>query len=113
VRQQQLIARLQQCQIDADDRGQAAGHESAKFATFKRGDALFEREAGGRAMQSVGVAGFVFPISRAHGGQIGENHGGGFVHGDLRRYKAYRGLVGVVDQVGGFIFDHHSIVAKN
>ncbi len=52
-------------------------------------------------MQTVGVAGLVLPVSRPHGGDVGEDDGGGFEDARLRRREAGRRLVRVVNQAGG------------
>jgi hypothetical protein len=67
VRQQHLVARLQQRDIDQADRCQPARHQHRVAAAFERGQALLEREAGGRAVQAVGVAAAIEPGAATFG----------------------------------------------
>ncbi|MNT17796.1 hypothetical protein D3C72_1529710 [compost metagenome] len=101
VGNQHLVAGLQERERDQRDRGQPAGHEQAFGAAFERGQAFFEREGGGRAVQAVGVAGLGLPVARAHGGDVGEEHGRGLEHAGLRRSEGGRRRVGMVDQGRG------------
>ena len=101
VGQQHFIARFEQAQIHQRQRSQTAGRQQALQAAFQRGDALFERERGGRAVQAVGVGAFVHPLALAHGRHVGKEHGRRLVHRRLRSLEFRRRNVGVVYEPGG------------
>ena len=101
--QQQLVAGGEQRQVHERDRRQPAGHELALPPALERGDALLEREGGGRAVQAVGVAGPAAPVACAHRRDVPEQHRRGLVDADLRRAEAGRWLVGMVDERAGSV----------
>ena len=101
VGDQHLVAGFKQRQGDVGNRRQAAGHQHALQATLQRAQPFLQHVGGGRAVQTVGVAGFVFPLAAAHGGDVGEDHRGGLEHARLRRSKALGRGVGVVNQPSG------------
>ena len=63
VGDQHLVAGFQKRQCHVGNRRQTARHQHALQATFQRGDALFQREGGRRAVQAVGVAVLVLPVA--------------------------------------------------
>ncbi|OIQ66960.1 hypothetical protein GALL_514670 [mine drainage metagenome] len=101
VGQQHAVALLQQGKIDEGDGRQPGGAEDAVPSAVERGQPLLEDEGGGRAVQAVGIAGLATPVACAHGGHVGEQHGGGVVHAGLDRAEACWRLVGMVLQAGG------------
>ena len=99
-RQQHLVARRQQRQIDHRHRRQAAGHQHALQPAFQRGDALLQQEGGGRPVQAVGVAVAAAPVACAQRRGVGEDHRAGLEDPRRGRLEASGRLVGVVDQFG-------------
>ena len=98
---QQFVTTLQKRHADQHHRRQTAGHQSAKLTAFERGNALFQQESGWRAVQAVGIAGFVLPVAGAQGSDVWEDDSGCPVDGGRHSLKACGWLVGVVDQCGG------------
>ena len=101
VGDQHLVASHQQRHVGERDRCEAARHQQRLQPAFERGDALFQHERGGRAVQAVGVAGLALPIPRAHRGGAVEDDRRGLVDSRLRRVEALGRRVRVVDQAGG------------
>ena len=107
---QDLVAALEQCHADVGDGRQPAGHQDAVLAAFQRCDALFQHEGGGCAVQAVGVAVLVFPVTGAHGRDIGKKDRGSLECPRLRSREPFGRNVGMVDQVGDR-FAHAAMVA--
>ena len=72
LRQQDLVASTQHGQGHQRQGRQTAGRQHALQAALQGAQTLLQRVAAGGAMQAVGVGGFVFPLSAAHGCHVGE-----------------------------------------
>jgi hypothetical protein len=79
LRQQHVVAGLQQREIDHRDRRQAARRQQAVFAAFDLGQPRFQREGGRRAVQAVGIGVLVFPLAERMLRDVLEQHGRGVV----------------------------------
>ncbi|MCY1378525.1 hypothetical protein D9M69_661670 [compost metagenome] len=101
VGQQQFIALAQEGHVHQRQSRQAAGRQHAVTPAFHGGDAFFQDESGGRAVQAVGVAAFVHPLLCAQGLHVGEDDGGRLVNAGRDGLKALGGAIGVVDQLCG------------
>ena len=104
VGNQQFVTGSQKGHVDQRHGRQSAGHQRAIAAAFERGDACFECEGGGRAGQSVGVAGLMRPVAVAQGRDVGEDDCRSPVNGHGHGVEARRWLVRVVNELRAKVF---------
>ena len=106
LRQQDLVASAQHGERYQRQGRQTAGRQHTLQAALEGAQTLLQRVAAGRAVQAVGVRGFVFPFAAAHGRHIGEKDRRRFEDAGLRRIKTLRRPVGVVNQGGWSLGGH-------
>ena len=72
VRNQDFIAGFQDGQGHQGQSRQPTGHQHALQSPLQRAQTLLKQVGGGRAVQTVGVGRFVFPLALAHVGHCGK-----------------------------------------
>ena len=98
VRQEHVVAAFQHRKIDQRNRRQAARRKHAAGATFNRRQPRFERERGRRAVQAVGVAALVLPVTRPHRRDVFKQHSRRMMDRRGKRGKSFRWGVVAMDQ---------------
>ena len=85
-----MIARSEQSQIDQRNRSLPARSDDGAVAAFQFADARGQLQRRGRAVQTVGVAGFVLVPGIGYCRRVGKQNGGAAINRSVERAKAFR-----------------------
>ena len=111
-RQQDMIARVEEGEVNQRNGALAAGRNQSAITAFQLADPGCEFHCGRRAIETVGVADFILVPVVANGGGVWEYGCGRAIDGDVEGAKSFGQASIEVDQLGFPAFVHSSIIGS-